>query len=185
MTTKDITRVSKFLSLVLRHQPQEIGIVLDDAGWVPVRELLDRCNAHRVRLTLADLEEVVATNSKKRFAFSEDRLRIRANQGHSVGVDLGYPPIAPPPVLYHGTHERAVDSIRVEGIHKGNRHHVHLTALPATAVVVGERRGTAVVLSVAAIDMHRDGHLFYKSDNDVWLTEHVPARYIRVEKGMP
>lgn len=182
MDAKQTTKVSKFLSLVLRHKPEQIGITLDPAGWVSVRELIDKCGAAGMPLTLVELDAIVSMNGKQRFAFSEDRERIRANQGHSVTVQLGYTPTSPPAILYHGTHEHAVQSILATGIVKGSRHHVHLTADPWTAVTVGERRGVAVVIAVEAGDMDRDGHVFYLSDNQVWLTDHVPPRYLRVKE---
>jgi putative RNA 2'-phosphotransferase len=169
---------SKFLSLVLRHQPEKIGIRLDEAGWVSVDELLRASNMHGVVLTREDLDDVVRTNSKQRFAFSEDGDRIRANQGHSVEVDLGYAPLQPPPTLYHGTSQRFLSSIREAGLVKRARHHVHLSPDIETAEVVGKRRPPFVVLTIDAESMHRDGHPFYQSANGVWLTEHVPAVYI-------
>lgn len=176
--SKDRVRTSKFLTLVLRHQPQAIGITLDAQGWVEVSELLAQAHKFGRRLTRAELEEIVATSEKKRFAFSPDGCRIRANQGHSVSVDLGYAPMAPPETLLHGTTHQAVASIRKTGLSKMRRHHVHLTAEQATATNVGGRRGMPVVLRVDAGRMHRDGHVFYVSENGVWLTDHVPPSYI-------
>lgn len=173
-------RVSKFLSLVLRHEPERIGIKLDSAGWVDVQELLDACRREGIPIDLEELKDVVATNPKQRFAFSEDGLRIRASQGHSVPVDLGYQPEAPPETLYHGTARRGLASILKQGLVRGQRHHVHLSTTPETAVKVGQRHGRPVVLEVRAGQMHRDGHVFYLSDNGVWLTEHVPPEYLSV-----
>jgi putative RNA 2'-phosphotransferase len=178
--SKDRTiQTSKFLSLVLRHQPEKIGITLDSAGWVGVRELLDALARHGSPLGEDELRHVVDTSDKKRFAFSEDGLRIRASQGHSVGVELGYEPATPPDVLYHGTVERFIPSIRSTGLDKGKRHHVHLSRDVETATKVGGRRGEALVLAIDAAAMARDGVVFYVSANGVWLTDHVPARYIR------
>jgi putative RNA 2'-phosphotransferase len=171
-------RISKFLSLVLRHNPKKIGIALDDGGWVTVSELLDACNSHGFALSLEELTTVVATNDKRRFALSEDGLRIRASQGHSVDVDLGYRPVAPPEFLYHGTAEDFLPSIRKGGLVKRKRHHVHLSKDPETATRVGARRGRPVVLTIKSGQMHSEGHAFYLSDNGVWLTEHVPASYL-------
>jgi putative RNA 2'-phosphotransferase len=171
-------KTSKFLSLVLRHQPEKIGIQLDESGWVSVDELLRASNRHGVALTREDLDDIVSTNSKQRFAFSDDGQRIRANQGHSVEVDLGYTPLQPPPTLFHGTARRFVSSIRESGLLKGARHHVHLSPDVETAELVGKRRPPFVVLTIDAESMHRDGHPFYQSANGVWLTEHVPAAYI-------
>jgi putative RNA 2'-phosphotransferase len=178
MDKKRATHVSKFLSLVLRHGPGQIGVTLDAAGWVGVRELLEALAAHRFPLSRDELEEVVRTSEKKRFAFSDDGLRIRASQGHSVEVELGYQPAAPPNLLYHGTVDRFLESIRRSGLLKGERHHVHLSADQETAEKVGQRRGRPVVLIVRAGEMHRDNVPFFRSDNGVWLTEQVPVRYL-------
>jgi putative RNA 2'-phosphotransferase len=173
-----LIRVSKFLSLVLRHQPARIGIELDDAGWVAVADLLAACRAHDFPITLEELSAVVRENDKQRFAFSEDGTRIRASQGHSVRVELGYEPLAPPPLLYHGTASRLLASIRERGLLKGERHHVHLSADAATAAKVGARHGAPHVIGVESGRMHADGYEFYRSANGVWLTEHVPAAYL-------
>jgi putative RNA 2'-phosphotransferase len=173
-----LIRISKFLSLVLRHQPERIGIELDRAGWVPVSALLAACRAHDFPITHEELEALVRENDKKRFAFSEDGTRIRASQGHSVSVELGYAPLAPPPVLYHGTASRLLASIRARGLLRGGRHHVHLSADAATAAKVGARHGEPHVIEVESGRMHADGYEFYRSDNGVWLTEHVPAKYL-------
>ena len=178
MDKKRTTHVSKFLSLVLRHEPAQIGITLDAAGWVAVRELLEAMAAHRFPVSRDELEEVVRTSEKKRFAFSDDGLRIRASQGHSVEVELGYEPATPPNLLYHGTVDRFLDSIRRSGLLKGQRHHVHLSADRETAEKVGRRRGRPVVLVVRAGEMHHENLAFFRSDNGVWLTEQVPVRYL-------
>lgn len=176
---KDRTvRISKFLSLVLRHRPEEVGIKLDREGWVSVSELLRAFEASGFPLTHEELQEVVSKNDKQRFSFNQDGSFIRANQGHSINVELGYEPVTPPPVLYHGTAERSLPSIKREGLLKGRRHHVHLSELRETALAVGKRYGKPVVLSVASGEMHRDGHQFFRSANGVWLTAHVPVRYI-------
>jgi len=178
MNEKQRTQRSKFLSLVLRHQPELVGLRLDTAGWVEVSDLLRACNRHGTPLTRGELDEIVATNEKKRFAFSEDCLRIRANQGHSVEVSLGYAPSTPPDLLYHGTAIRFLGSIRAQGLLKGERHHVHLSADVATAKAVGGRHGKPVVLEISAGRMQAAGLTFYLSDNGVWLVEHVPVEYI-------
>jgi putative RNA 2'-phosphotransferase len=175
---KDLVRISKFLSLILRHKPEELGLELDAAGWVPVNDLLEAAAFRGVKFSREQLDEVVRTNDKKRFAFSADGRMIRANQGHSVEIDLGYEPVAPPPVLYHGTVERFLPSIREQGLIKGNRHHVHLSPDAETAVAVGKRRGKPVVLKVSSGQMQADGFAFYLSANGVWLTDHVPAKYL-------
>jgi putative RNA 2'-phosphotransferase len=177
---KGIIQISKFLSLILRHEPERVGLKLDSAGWVNVDELLQAASRHGVSFTLDQLKQVVATNDKKRFALSEDGLRIRASQGHSVEVDLQYEPQVPPEFLYHGTPERFVESIRATGLNKGQRHHVHLSPDAATASKVGQRRGRPVVLKIHAGQMHLEGHIFYRSSNNVWLVDHVPARFIEI-----
>ena len=171
-------RTSKFLSLVLRHQPEKVGVTLDPEGWVSVSRLLRALEAHGLRLTPDELREVVRANDKQRFSFSPDGLSIRASQGHSVQVELGYEQSEPPPTLYHGTAERFLPSIRRQGLLKGSRHHVHLSEQEATAVAVGRRYGRPVTLTIASGAMHADGHQFFRAANGVWLTEHVPARYI-------
>lgn len=168
---------SKFLSLVLRHRPDAIGLTLDDAGWADIDELIRLAQGHR-SLNRALIEQVVEANNKQRFAISEDGRRIRANQGHSIGVELGLQPLAPPPRLYHGTATRFVDSIRREGLRKRDRQHVHLSADAATAITVGARHGKPVVLIVDAAEMAAAGHAFFRSENGVWLTDAVPAPFI-------
>ena len=170
--------LSKFLSLVLRHEPQRIGLVFDDAGWISVDELLRACVTHGTAISLADLERIVATSDKKRFAFNPAATHIRANQGHSVAVDLRYEARIPPPQLFHGTATRFLDSIRVQGLTKQGRHHVHLSADSVTATSVGQRHGKPAVLNVRAGEMHRDGHVFFLSDNGVWLVDYVPSSYL-------
>lgn len=179
------TRASKFLSLVLRHQPEKVGITLDREGWVSVSALLDALGKHGLHLTPDDLRALVRANDKQRFTISPDGLFIRANQGHSVEVELGYEPKTPPPVLYHGTAERFLSSIRQQGLSRGRRHHVHLSEQRETATAVGRRYGKPVVLSIASGEMHREGHRFFQSANGVWLTEHVPSRHITFGEDNP
>lgn len=176
------TRISKFLSLVLRHEPERIGVELDRSGWIDVAKLLERLAAHGIVVTRAELERVVATSDKQRFALSEDGTRIRANQGHSVEVDLQLAPAAPPDVLYHGTVESALAGIRELGLVRGLRHHVHLSAEVETAKRVGARRGRPVVLPVRAGAMAAAGHVFFRSANGVWLVEHVPVEFLELRQ---
>ncbi|AYL94565.1 RNA 2'-phosphotransferase [Mucilaginibacter celer] len=178
LTEKETTNLSKFLSLVLRHKPEEIGITLDEQGWVPVAELLNKLNAYGNNVTLEALEHVVDTNAKKRFAFSDDKLNIRASQGHSVEVELGYAPQTPPDVLYHGTAASSVESIMQNGLEKRSRQHVHLSIDTDTAVNVGGRHGKPVVLTILTGEMHKEGYKFYLSENKVWLTDEVPPQFI-------
>lgn len=178
MNDKEIVRNSKFLSLILRHEPERVGLKLGDAGWVGVDELLKAVNRQGVSLTLDQLRDIVATSDKKRFAFSDDGQRIRASQGHSVDVDLQYAPQTPPEILYHGTAERFLDSIRQHGLKKMERHHVHLSAETKMTLQVGGRHGKPVLLTIRAGDMHRAGFVFRCSANGVWLVDHVPATFI-------
>ena len=171
-------RLSKLLSLVLRHEPGRLGLALDPAGWVEVEMLLAACAREKIPLTRARLEQIVAASDKQRFAFDETRARIRASQGHSVAVELGYVPREPPEILHHGTVEKFLPSIRVQGLRKGARHHVHLSADVATAAKVGARRGPPVILTVRSGAMHRAGQAFFLSTNGVWLVDAVPAEFL-------
>ncbi|MGK5675537.1 RNA 2'-phosphotransferase [Micromonospora sp. URMC 106] len=179
MDHRAMVGLSKRMSLALRHEPARFGLVPDRAGWVPVDDLLAA-----LRIDRADLDAVVVGNDKQRFAVErgpDGVERIRANQGHSIPVDLGLTPCPPPARLYHGTSGAALDSIRATGLHRGGRHHVHLSPDVATARQVGaRRRGEVVILTVDAAAMARDGHAFYRSANGVWLTDAVPARYLAV-----
>ena len=174
----DPVRTSKLLSRILRHDPAAVGISLDQAGWVQVDTLLSALRDHGYRLSRDELRLVVSGSDKQRFALDPVTDRIRANQGHSVAVDLGLPPAVPPDRLYHGTPLRNVESILADGINRGTRHDVHLSPDVETARRVGARRGRCAVLVVDARSMHQDGHGFSVSDNGVWLTRQVPARYL-------
>ncbi|WP_418961417.1 RNA 2'-phosphotransferase [Streptomyces tritici] len=177
MDERRTVKVSKYLSKHLRHQPERIGLVLDAQGWTEIDALLSAAAEHGFRITRAELDHVVATNDKKRFAI--EGTRIRASQGHTVEVDLDLPAAEPPAYLYHGTVARFLDAIRAEGLRPMARHHVHLSADRETATRVGARRGRPVVLSVDAGAMHRAGHVFRLSANGVWLTDAVPPEYLR------
>ena len=166
------------MSLVLRHDPRRIGLDLDTAGWTTLAELIAKSSAHGQQLSEALIREVVATSDKQRFALSEDGLSIRANQGHSIHVELGLAACEPPPVLFHGTARRFLDSIRATGLEKRSRQHVHLSADEDTAAKVGARHGKVVILRVDAAGMTAAGHLFWRADNGVWLTEAVPAVFL-------
>jgi putative RNA 2'-phosphotransferase len=178
MTDKETIRLSKFLSLILRHEPERVGLELDAAGWAGVAELLAAVNRHGVSLTLEQLQHIVATSDKKRYAFSEDGTRIRASQGHSIEVDLQYAPQVPPELLYHGTATRFLDLIRPQGLRKMGRHHVHLSGETVVTVQVGARHGKPALLVIRAGAMHRGGHVFYRSANGVWLVDQVPPEFI-------
>jgi putative RNA 2'-phosphotransferase len=183
MDEKRTVRTSKFLSRVLRHDPGSIGIVLDEGGWVDVGELLAAATRAGRRFSRAELDHVVASNNKKRFAFSEDGLRIRASQGHSVEVDLGLDAVEPPAVLYHGTAATTLPVVLREGLKPMSRQDVHLSADLETALRVGSRHGRPVVLVVDAAALSGDGHAFRLSANGVWLTDRVPPTHLRQHPG--
>lgn len=172
---------SRLLSLVLRHRPEEIGIQLDAAGWVAVDILLAALGRYGHALTREELTELVVTSDKQRFAFNTDQTRFRANHGHSVELELEYAPALPPAWLFHGTAERVLPQILEQGLQRGARLFVHLTADRETARKVGKRHGHPVLLRVAAGTMHQAGHTFYLSGSGVWLTESVPREFIEVE----
>lgn len=171
---------SKFLSLILRHQPEKIGITLDKSGWASVSELLDQLNANGHPVSMELLEEIVATNNKKRFAFNDDHTQIRASQGHSLEIDPDLVPAIPPALLYHGTAEHNRESIFTAGLQKQSRQHVHLSDNTDTARNVGARHGKPLVLHVNAAQMQKDGFVFFLSANNVWLTNEVPPAYLSI-----
>lgn len=175
---KSYTKLSRFLSMLLRHKPEVLGITLSQEGWTDTKILIDKMNANGKKIDLEILSIIVDTNDKKRYAFNADKSQIRANQGHSVKVNLGYQEKTPPKTLFHGTARKNVDSIFKIGIEKRNRHQVHLSSTEETAIKVGQRHGKAVVLIVLSEEMHKDGFKFYESDNGVWLTDYVPVKYL-------
>lgn len=175
-------KISKFLSLVLRHKPETIGLEMDKNGWVSVKELLKKTKSKFPELNMGLLEEVVSTNDKQRFSFNENKTKIRANQGHSIDVDLKYTEQEPPEILFHGTVDKFLKNIKNEGLQKMSRHHVHLSADEETATKVGSRRGKPVILVIESGKMHSDGIKFYKSENEVWLTDMVEPKYIKFIK---
>lgn len=172
------TQLSKFLSFVLRHKPDSIGLVLDQQGWTSIEDLIAKGNAAGTAFSLADLLDVVASSDKKRFSLSDDGLRIRAAQGHSVNVDLGLAPREPPAMLYHGTATRFADAILSEGLKPQSRQQVHLSIDEATAHRVGQRHGKPVIFKVDAGRMHSQGFAFFIADNGVWLTDRVPPEFL-------
>lgn len=194
LTEADLVALSRVLSKVLRHEPELVGVQLDAQGWVPVQELVDALRRKarglgapkRLRtlpeVTRDAIRTVVESNAKQRFALSPDGERIRAVQGHSIDVDLGYTPKPPPPVLFHGTAFASWPSIAKEGLHRGGRHAVHLSPDVQTARAVGARHGKPVVLEVAAANMHRNGFVFTEAENGTWLVESVPTEYLRMVK---
>lgn len=181
MDPKNIKRASRKISLVLRHKPEAIGLELDDNGWANVKEFLAKMSTTGYPLKRAELEIIVAENDKQRFSFSPDGQRIRANQGHSIAVDLELEPLPPPAILYHGTASTSVEAIMKTGLEPRKRQHVHLSLDLKTATAVGSRHGQPVILRVDAAAMSGDGYAFYRSENGVWLTGGVPVKYISVD----
>lgn len=178
----DVTKISKFLSLVLRHKPETIHLKLDEHGWADTNFLITAMQKAGYAIDLDILKEIVATSDKQRFKFTDDFTLIRANQGHSIEVDLKFEAKTPPEVLYHGTAIRNLESIKQHGLLKQTRHHVHLSADAETARAVGMRYGKPVVLKIEAQRMYKDGITFYQSENGVWLTEFVDPKYIEFEE---
>jgi putative RNA 2'-phosphotransferase len=179
MDQQRLVRVSKYLSKHLRHQPQRLGLELEAGGWVPIGDLLQACARNHFAVTRAELDEVVRGNDKQRFSIDPTGMLIRANQGHSVEIDLQLEPATPPAVLYHGTGQGSVSPIQQDGLKKMARHHVHLSPDLETAIRVGRRHGKPVVFTVDCEAMLRDGFIFFRSDNGVWLVEGVPPQYLR------
>lgn len=180
MNEKQIKGISKFLSYILRHNPQAIGLELDKEGWADVCELMAKSKTDYSVITKEILDIVVSTNEKKRFTFNEDGSKIRASQGHSIDIELNLKIRQPPAFLYHGTVEKFLEAIKTEGLKKMNRQHVHLSADKDTAINVGSRRGTPIVLVIDSGQMHQNGYSFYLSANGVWLTEHVPVQFVNL-----
>jgi len=176
---KKLVHISKFLSMILRHRPEEAGIVLDKNGWVDVDELIRLCGENLgVNFTKEQLRQMMEENDKPRFSFNEDETKIKANYGHSVPVDLALEPANPPEILYHGTAIRFLDSIQKEGIMRRARNYVHLSADEEAALEVGSRHGKPIVLNVYTGKMARDGFTFFKTNENTWLTEQVPKQYV-------
>ncbi len=174
----DLIKVGRYISYLLRHHPEEAGLTLDEHGWADVNELINAVAQTYAGFSRTELDEIVATNNKKRYSYSEDGLRIRANQGHSVKVDVELEDKTPPPVLWHGTAERFVESIQEQGLVSGSRLYVHLSVDTDTARIVGKRHGKPVIFRVDCKRMTEDGYKFYLSVNGVWLTKEVPAQYL-------
>ncbi len=185
MDPQRLVKVSKYLSKHLRHQPQRLGLRLQPGGWVEIDDLLQALARNNFPLSRSELEEVVRLNDKQRYSIDDTGTRIRANQGHSVDVDLQLEPAEPPAVLFHGTGQGTVRLIQSGGLKKMGRHHVHLSPDFETAVRVGRRHGTPVVFAVDCAAMRRDGVLFYRSDNGVWLVDAVPPEYLRPITSSP
>ena len=178
ISEKQITNISKLLSLVLRHEPSHIGISLDEQGWTDVSLLISKIQEKGIEFNFEILQYIVESNNKKRFALNYDSTKIRANQGHSIEVNLDFKATTPPDILFHGTASKFIESIQKEGLLKQNRLHVHLSSDENTALKVGQRHGKPIILQVKALEMMQTGHEFYLSDNNVWLTDSVPLKYI-------
>lgn len=174
----DLNKTSRFISLILRHRPDIIGISLDEHGWASVDELLAGISTTQY-IDMDMLEKIVATDNKQRYSFNEDKTLIRANQGHSIDVDVELPKKQPPVILYHGTGEKYVASIDEQGLIPKSRLYVHLSSDEATAAVVGSRHGNPVIYEVLASQMYHDGYEFFQSVNGVWLTKEVPVQYLK------
>ena len=180
MISKEDMELSKFISLILRHKPEEINLELDIYGWANVSNLISGMTKKGFKVTLDDLKRIVIEDNKQRYSFNNDGTKIRANQGHSVKVNLELVPIKPLNVLYHGTSTRFRDSILKNGINKQRRQYVHLSADIETASNVGKRHGELIIFVVDSKQMYGDGYKFYLSENKVWLTDYVPNKYIKV-----
>ena len=176
---QNLVKISKYLSYLLRHKPEAIALELDSEGWAAISELITKTK--QFKLTREIIELVVETDDKQRFRISDDGKKIRANQGHSIEVDLGLSPISPPDFLWHGTAQRFLESIMEIGLVKKNRHHVHLTESVAVAKAVGSRYGKPVILKIAAQEMHQNGYEFFKTVNNVWLVDKALPEFIEVE----
>lgn len=179
MFSENDVRTGRFLSLVLRHKPETIGLKLDKNGWADVNELLLCFNRSGKFIDFTTLERIVNENNKHRYSFNDDKTKIRANQGHSIPVDVELKETKPPKILYHGTASRFIESIRNTGIQKSGRLYVHLSSDYTTAVNVGKRHGNPVVLTIESEKMHNDGYKFFLSENNVWLCDEVPVKYIQ------
>lgn len=169
----DLTKTSRFISLILRHKPEEIGISLDEHGWANVEELI-----RGVNIDMKTLEHIVETDDKQRYSFNKDKTLIRANQGHSIPVDVELEEAQPPKYLWHGTGEKYKQSIMRDGLIPKSRLYVHLSSDVETATTVGKRHGNVVLFRIDALKMYEDGFKFYLSKNGVWLTKHVPVSYL-------
>lgn len=175
-----LTGTSRFISLILRHKPEVIGITLDEHGWADVDDMIAGINqSGKYKIDRDMLDEIVRTDEKQRYSYNEDHTLIRANQGHSIPVDVELEKVEPPEFLYHGTGEKFTVSIDKQGLIPKSRLYVHLSPDEETAVKVGRRHGKPVIYLVSAGNMKRDGYAFYRSVNGVWLTKEVPVKYLR------
>lgn len=181
MDTKQAKKRSRFFSQILRHRPKKIGLELEEGGWTDIKTFLEKINKYKngEPITFEELEYIVENNDKQRFGFNEDKTKIRANQGHSTDVKMNYQPQTPPPVLYHGTATKNVDSILQNGILKGNRQYVHLSVDIETAQKVGKRHGKPYIFTIETSKMQEAGIEFYCSENGVWLVDFIPKEFLK------
>jgi len=178
MISKEDMRISKFMSLILRHKPEEIGLKFDEYGYIKTSGLINGLNKKGYKVTISDIERIVDEDNKQRYSFNNDKSKIKANQGHSIAVNLELQAIEPPKVLYHGTATRFSENIFKEGIKKQARQYVHLSADIETAAKVGKRHGELVIFKINSGQMYNDGYKFFLSENKVWLTDYVPIKYL-------
>lgn len=181
MTSKEDMRISKFISLILRHKPEEIGLELDEYGYINTSDLIYGLNRKGYEVIISDIERIVVEDNKQRYSFNHDKSKIKANQGHSISVNLELEAKEPPKILYHGTSTRFSESICNEGIKKQSRQYVHLSADIETAIKVGKRHGEIVIFKIDSDQMYNDGYKFFLSENKVWLTDYVPIKYLSKE----
>lgn len=180
MNKQTENKISKFLSYTLRHHPEDIGLTLDNNGWAIVEDLLEKAKKKGIHISFKDLKQIVANNDKQRFLFSSDEHKIKANQGHTIQVELGLHDTQPPEFLFHGTAKTSLASILKEGLKPMQRHDVHLSFNPEVAKSVGSRYGVPVILKIKSLEMFNDGLNFQCTPNNVWLTKHVDPKYIIV-----
>jgi len=181
MISKEDMRISKFMSLILRHKPEEIGLKFDEYGYIKTSGLINGLNKKGYKVTISDIERIVDEDNKQRYSFNNDKSKIKANQGHSIAVNLELQAVEAPKVLYHGTATRFSESICKEGIKKQARQYVHLSADIETATKVGKRHGELVIFKINSGQMYNDGYKFFLSENKVWLTDYVPVKYLSKE----
>ncbi len=181
MSQKRLIKISRFLCYHLRHAPEKLGLELETGGWISIDKLLNASQNTEFCITFNDLENVVKYDDKQRFSFNESKTKIRANQGHSIPIDLQLIPVVPPAILYHGTHQKVVQKILKQGLKKMARHHVHLSETKDTALKVGSRRGKPVIFIINAQQMYKDGLNFYCSDNGVWLVDYIDPKYLTIK----
>ena len=184
MISKEDMKLSKFVSLILRHKPEEINLSLDENGWVEVNKLINGINKKNFNINLDDLKRIVSEDNKQRYSFNSDLTKIRANQGHSIKVNLDLKEVRPPDILYHGSSKKFMKNIIKEGITKQKRQYVHLSLETETASKVGKRHGELIMFILDSKKMYEDGYKFYLSENGVWLTDFVPSKYIKFLGGM-